>query len=461
MGRLKGVKETGLAGLLRREGRERREKHKLAIQSGQLLEEAPEPLLPEVFREIQEVYWDCLKAVKDPRDQGKVVYPLYRILHRIIAGFLGGNNYIGVLFPKRHHRKDSEERKGHKLGALPTKQTVYDLLRRINWEEANVKLSPLWEHLGYDRNFVISRALRDPVEILKEFREEEAQKAARRAEEHKAKQKAMEKKEGMSAAQAKRQGQRKRNSKTAKGKVEKKSGESDLSAMGVKKGECSEGVVNGGISPVRYDVVIDGKVLRASYNMSRKERFVHVTKIEWEGEGFRKRFIVGARATELDRNGEWGAGMSVLDALTPVSRDVHILVSADAGLCVEEYANWLTVRSFFYLFRIKQNAGHIFERVMDWAEFERKRRPEGDFYESSRVSGSAIHSRRLWRLKELRYSVFPGIKEGFVIEKKDLIKKPLLISNIISPVNQQNVGLVKESWIESFCTGIRKQEYLV
>ena len=171
------------------------------------------------------------------------------------------------------------------------------------------------------------------------------------------------------------------------------------------------------IQTKRQDLLMDGKVMRASYNTSTKERFVHVTHVIQGQAQEPQRFIIGVQATEKDRNGEWGASLSILDALTPLPELQHVLVSADAGLCVEKYAKWLSVSGFFYLFRIKQNAGYIFEKVCQWAEDERKRRPNGDFFESARISGSQVHSRRLWRIPGLQHSIFPGITEGFMIEK--------------------------------------------
>ena len=96
-----------------------------------------------------------------------------------------------------------------------------------------------------------------------------------------------------------------------------------------------------------YDLVIDGKVVKASYNAGVKERVVHVTEIRKDEKDNRSRFIIGARPTELDRNGEWGAALSILDALTPLPRDTVIVVSGDAGFCVEEFCRWLNEKGFF------------------------------------------------------------------------------------------------------------------
>jgi len=110
--------------------------------------------------------------------------------------------------------------------------------------------------------------------------------------------------------------------------------------------------------------------------------------------------------------------LSILETLTPVPEQPPGLISADAGRCVEDHAAWLTGQNFFYLFRIKGNAGGLFDRVQQWAAAARAARPNGDFYEACRVSGGQLHSRRLWRLPGLQFASFPGITEGFVIGKK-------------------------------------------
>lgn len=76
---------------------------------------------------------------------------------------------------------------------------------------------------------------------------------------------------------------------------------------------------------------------------------------------------------------------------------------------------------FFYLFRIKENAGKICDRVREWAEQAIQTNKEGDYFQSSHSESNKIHSRRLWRLPGLRHSNYPGIKEAFVILKKNLI----------------------------------------
>ena len=87
--------------------------------------------------------------------------------------------------------------------------------------------------------------------------------------------------------------------------------------------------------------------MKASYNAGVKERVVHVTEIKKDENDNRIRFIIGAYPTVLDRNGEWGAAVSVLDALTPISGDRVILISGDAGFCVEEFCKWLNEKGFF------------------------------------------------------------------------------------------------------------------
>ena len=162
-------KYTGEKIKARRAKQEKRQQHIQAIYDGDIEEELPEPLLPDVFKEIEEVYWDRLKAVPDPRDPKNRVYPLFLILHRIIAGFMAGNKYIGALFPKKRGQTESGKKK---LGALPTRKTVYTLLRRVDWATANQILAPLWDILGFTPNLVVQRKFRTR-EVLDEFREEQ------------------------------------------------------------------------------------------------------------------------------------------------------------------------------------------------------------------------------------------------------------------------------------------------
>ena len=93
--------------------------------------------------------------------------------------------------------------------------------------------------------------------------------------------------------------------------------------------------------------MVDGKVVKASYNSGVKEHIVHVTEIRRNGNDDRSRFVIGARPTETGKNGEWGAAVSILDALTPLPRDKAVVVSGDAGFCVEEFGGWLNENDFF------------------------------------------------------------------------------------------------------------------
>ncbi len=412
MGRAKGVQQTGRVAVERRQRTAQRQAHKEAIVAGTVASDLPEPLVPALFEDIQTTYWNCLKSVPDPRSASHVIYPLYKILHRIIAGFLGGARTIGVLFPARHRKGTCRpERSPRGLGAQPTPPVVYTLLRRIDWPVAQAAMAPLWERLGYIPDLMIHRPIRDPKEILDGFRRAEAEKAARKAAETKAGWQAAEKAQGMSAAKALRlgRGQRKRT----------RPPEQPAAAVAPVPGLCSPAMAPT-LQTARQDLLLDGKVVRASYNSGCQERFVHVTAVKVDRDGVRQRFIVGAQPTVSDRNGEWGAALSILETLTPRSAPAPILVSGDAGFCVQEHAAWLTAQSFYYLFRIKGNAGGIFQRLIDWAEAARAERPEGDLFEPCRQSGADLHSRRLWRLPGLRFASFPGITEAFVVGKKAL-----------------------------------------
>lgn len=75
---------------------------------------------------------------------------------------------------------------------------------------------------------------------------------------------------------------------------------------------------------------------------------------------------------------------------------------------------------FFYLFRIKENAGKIYLRAIDWAAAVMANDSTGDFFQSFHCESDEIHSRRLWRIKGLQHAVYPGIQEGFVVEKTNL-----------------------------------------
>ena len=277
------------------------------------------------------------------------IYPLYLILHRIISGLLSGTRYIGVLFPKKQSQRDPEVTR--QLGALPTRPAVYALLRRIDWDEANVVLAPLWERLGYVPELVVQRKLRDSQIILDEFREEQQQQDHSRLQQIKQERERQEKAQGMSAAAAKRTGvsknkriSLKQNSpKPSEPSVSKEPNASKTSAP-LQKQE-------------RSDLLLDGKVVKASYNMEVQERFVHVTHTQVDSEGNRHRHIIGARKTKLDRNGEWGAALSVLDALVLLAQQSDILVSGDAGFCVREFCKWLTVVGFFFFLELNKMLG--------------------------------------------------------------------------------------------------------
>jgi hypothetical protein len=319
-------KYTGEKAKHRKDRQAERQKHIHALKGNEIIEELPEVLLPDIFLEIQETYWDSLKSVPDPRSSGKRVYPLHLILHRIISGFIDGNKYIGVLFPtKRIHVEAGKK----KLGALPTRKAVYNLLRKIDWGKANEILASLWDRLGYTPDLVVRRAFRNPREILEEFREEQKQAEEERWDRLRAEHEGEERSKGMSAAKAKRSGTAKPAGKDIFKKPEAVAEKTPTNPV------------------VVHHLVIDGKVVKASYNSGAKERIVHVTEIKKDKNDNRSRFIIGARPTELDRNGEWGAALSVLDALTPLPGDRVILVSGNAGLCIEEFCKWLNEKGFF------------------------------------------------------------------------------------------------------------------
>ncbi len=165
-------KYTGEKARYRKERHAERQKHINALRENEVTEELPEILLPDIFLEIKETYWDSLKSVPDPRSPEKRVYPLHLILHRIISGFIEGNKYIGVLFPTKRICVEAGKKK---LGALPTRKAVYNLLKKIDWEKSNGILAPLWKRLGHTPDMVVRRAFRNPREIPEEFREEQKQ----------------------------------------------------------------------------------------------------------------------------------------------------------------------------------------------------------------------------------------------------------------------------------------------
>ena len=79
-----------------------RQEHKALIEGSNFIPSFPEPLVPEVFFSIHSTYWHCLQQVSDPRHSGMRVYPLDKILHRVLSGFLSGSRPVGILFPKVH-----------------------------------------------------------------------------------------------------------------------------------------------------------------------------------------------------------------------------------------------------------------------------------------------------------------------------------------------------------------------
>jgi len=320
-------KYTGETARHRKDRQTARQRHILAIRDNEVAEELPEALLPDIFSGIREIYWESLRSVPDPRNPDKRVYPLHLILHRIISGFINGNRHIGVLFPKKRMIIEAGKKK---LGALPTRKAVYTLLRRINRAKADEVPAPLWDRLGYAPDLIVRREFRNPGEIVSGFREErkqaEAEKRKRLREEYEAK----ERSEGMSAAEAKR---------SVSAKPEDKGF--------FRKPEISDNrsVAEPIVPP--HDSVIDGKVVKASYNAGVKEHIVHVTEIRKNENDDRSRFIIGARPTETGRNGEWGAAVSILESLTPLPGNRVIVVSGDAGFCVEEFCGWLNGNGFF------------------------------------------------------------------------------------------------------------------
>jgi len=78
------------------------------------------------------------------------------------------------------------------------------------------------------------------------------------------------------------------------------------------------------------------------------------------------------------------------------------------------------IYGFFYLFRVKRNSGKVFNQIVSSANLLRKKNPEGDYFETVRIAGGKIHSRRIWRLSDHTFLTYPGIKEAFVIEKTNL-----------------------------------------
>jgi hypothetical protein len=59
-------------------------------------------------------------------------------------------------------------------------------------------------------------------------------------------------------------------------------------------------------------------------------------------------------------------------------------------------------------------------RVTDWAADVIANNPASDFIQSVHFESHEIHSRKIWRLKGLIHAVYPGIQEGFVVQKTNL-----------------------------------------
>ena len=65
---------SGAVSLHRRERSELRMVHKASLEDGSLEEILPSPLAPELFSDLSEIYWNCLKGVKDPRQESLSIY---------------------------------------------------------------------------------------------------------------------------------------------------------------------------------------------------------------------------------------------------------------------------------------------------------------------------------------------------------------------------------------------------
>ncbi len=145
-----------------------------------------------------------------------------------------------------------------------------------------------------------------------------------------------------------------------------------------------------------------------------QERFVHVTQTQLDSDPRHRHDNRSQRNSA--RNGEWGAALSVLDALAPLPQQGDIQLDRDFVFVNSgKDRRWL-----FFIFRIKQNAGEIFDRLLDWTSFAKEKHPDGHYFEQARLAGGAIHSRRLWRIEGLKFSGYPGVREAFVIDKTNL-----------------------------------------
>ncbi len=78
-------------------------------------------------------------------------------------------------------------------------------------------------------------------------------------------------------------------------------------------------------------------------------------------------------------------------------------------------------KRFFFIFRIKENSGNIYSRVLDLAESATRLNPDGNYQHGIHIEGKEFFSRRLWRLPGLRYSLYDNAKEAFLIEKTNVI----------------------------------------
>jgi hypothetical protein len=161
-------------------------------------------------------------------------------------------------------------------------------------------------------------------------------------------------------------------------------------------------------------LMLDGKVLRASYNSGVINHFVHLLHLKPSPY---QPFVIGVNPTEKGKHGEWGAGISLIQSILPLSENRSFMVSGDAGFCVEAASEWIHLNGGFYFWKIKENCGAIYDRVVQWAQLAEEKRTEGD-YQEIRKSSKRIDLRKLWRLPGLQHSNYPGISEAFYIKKQ-------------------------------------------
>ena len=88
----------------------------------------------------------------------------------------------------------------------------------------------------------------------------------------------------------------------------------------------------------------------------------------------------------------------------------------------------------------------------------KEKNPQGDYFEESRIAGSSLHSRRLWRLTGLKFSNYPGIQEAFLMEKTNLETQHSELQYLL-PVSQLSTGSLKNLSREFCYTGIPKPEH--